>query len=232
MGRGMIVTLLGQKGGIGKSTTAICVAMAALQRGSDVLLVDADPQGTIRTWNEVANERGVAVPTVIAMGATMHRPGQLDVLARRYDLTLIDSPPRHGDIQRSALMIADAALLPCGPSAADAWALTTSLEMVNEAQTLRAKLQAAIVITRKQPRTTLGRSARAVLEQSGVAVLGSELAHRIAYQEALAAGSGVTQYCPRDPSAREVQALLAELERFVHAEETSGCFPTQAANAG
>src|SRR5687767_12553897 len=140
--RRMIVALLGQKGGIGKSTTAVCLAMAALKRGSDVLLVDADPQGTIRTWNDVASENGVAVPTVIAMGASMHRPGQLDVIARRYDLTLIDCPPRHGDIQRSALMIADAALLPCGPSAADAWALTTSLEMVSEAQTLRAQLQA------------------------------------------------------------------------------------------
>jgi chromosome partitioning protein len=232
MGRAMIVTLLGQKGGIGKSTTAICVAMAALQRGADVLLVDADPQGTIRTWNDVANERGVAVPTVIAMGASMHRAGQLDVLARRYDLTLIDCPPRHGDIQRSALMVADAALLPCGPSAADVWALTTSIEMVAEAQTLREKLQAAIVITRKQGRTTLGKSARAVLEQSAVTVLGSELSHRIAYQEALAVGSGVTQYCPRDPSAREVHALLDELERFVHVEKTSGCYPAQAASAG
>ncbi len=228
----MIVTLLGQKGGVGKSTTAICLAMEALERGSDVLLVDADPQGTVRTWNDVANERGEAVPTVIAMGASMHRPGQLDVIARRYDLTLIDCPPRHGDIQRSALMIADVALLPCGPSAADAWALTSSLEIVNEAQTLRDRLRSAIAITRKQGRTTLGKSARAVLEQSGVPVLGSELSYRIAYQEALAAGQGVAQYCPRDPSAHEVRALLAELERLVHAEEISGRFPTQAASAG
>ena len=228
----MILTLLGQKGGVGKSTTAICLAMEALQRGSEVLLVDADPQGTIRTWNDVANERGAAVPTVIAMGATMHRPGQLEVLARRYELTIIDCPPRHGDVQRSALMIADAAVLPCGPSAADAWALTASLEMVAEAQTLREGLKAAIVITRKQGRTTLGKAARAVLQQSGTPVLGSELSYRIAYQEALAAGLGVAQFCPRDPAAREVRALLDELERFANAEKISGCYPAQAANAG
>lgn len=228
----MIVTLLGQKGGIGKSTTAVSLAMAALQRGAAVLLVDADPQGTIRTWNDVANERGVSAPTVIAMGAGMHRPGQLDVLARRYDLTLIDCPPRHGDIQRSALMIADAALVPCGPSAADVWALSTTLEMITEARTLREQLQAAIVITRKQGRTTLGKAARAVLESSGLTVLGSELSYRIAYQEALAAGSGVTQHCPRDRAAREVAALLSELKEFVHVEETSGCYSTQTASAG
>jgi chromosome partitioning protein len=227
----MIVTLVGQKGGIGKSTTSICLAMAACERGMEVLLVDADPQGTVRTWSEVAHENGRTVPTVVAMGPTMHRPGQLDVVARGYDLTLIDCAPRHGDIQRSALMIADAAILPCGPSAADAWALTASLELVAEARTLRDSLQACIVITRKQGRTLLGKSARAVLEQSGLEVLGAELSYRVAYQEALAAGSSVTQYCPRDPAAREVRALLDELERFVHAEKTSGCFPTQAASA-
>jgi chromosome partitioning protein len=228
----MIVTLVGQKGGIGKSTTAICLAMAARERGSEVLLVDADPQGTVRTWSEVANENGLSVPTVIAMGAAMHRPGQLDVVARGYDLTLIDCPPRYGDIQRSALMIADAALLPCGPSAADAWALTTSVELVNEALTLRESLKACIAITRKQGRTVLGKSARSVLEQSGLPVLDAELSYRISYQEALAAGSGVTRFCPRDPAAREVRALLDELERFVHGEKTSGCFLTQAASAG
>jgi len=45
----MIVTLMGQKGGVGKSTTAICLAMVAFERGQSTLLVDADPQGTIRT---------------------------------------------------------------------------------------------------------------------------------------------------------------------------------------
>jgi chromosome partitioning protein len=228
----MIVTLVGQKGGIGKSTTAICLAMAARERGSDVLLVDADPQGTVRTWAEVANENGFSVPTVVAMGATMHRPGQLDVVARSYDLTLIDCPPRHGDVQRSALMMADVALLPCGPSAADAWALTSSLELVNEARALRDSLEACIVITRKQGRTVLGKAARAVLAQSGLAVLEAELSYRVSYQEALAAGSGVTQYCPRDPAAREVRALLDEVERLSHAEKTSGCFLTQAATVG
>jgi len=228
----MIVALVGQKGGIGKSTTAICLAMAALERGFKVLIVDADPQGTVRTWSEVAAENGRSVPTVVAMGATMHRPGQLDAVAGGYDLVLIDCAPRHGDIQRSALMIADLAILPCGPSAADAWALAGSLELLNEARTLRESLNACVVITRKQGRTVLGRAARSVLTQSGLTVLDAELSFRVSYQEAIAAGSGPTHHCPRDPAAREVRALLVEVERFANAQETSGCFPTQAASAG
>jgi chromosome partitioning protein len=217
----MIVALTGQKGGVGKSTTAINLAVAALGRGRKVLLVDADPQGTVRTWGDVAAEAGHDAPTVVAMGATMHKPGQLREIAAGYDLVVVDCPPRHGDVQRSALMVADLAILPCGPSAADAWALAAGLEAISEARVLRDELQACIVITRKQGRTALGKGARAVLESSGLPVLRTELGQRIAYQEALAAGLGVTRWAPRDGAAKEIVSLLNEIEELCHVEETS-----------
>jgi chromosome partitioning protein len=150
-------------------------------------------------------------------------------MAKSYDLVLVDCPPRHGDIVRSALMIADLAILPCGPSAADAWALASALDLVNEARTLREQLKACIAITRKQGRTALGKGARDVLASSGLPVLESELGYRIAFQESLAAGRGVTQFAPRDRAADEVRNLFDELERFSHGEKTSGCFAAQAA---
>jgi chromosome partitioning protein len=222
----MIVTLMGQKGGVGKSTAAICLAMAAFERGSSTLLVDADPQGTLRTWSDVAAENGQPAPTVIAMGASMHRPGQLDVVARNYDWTFIDCPPRHGDVQRSALMITDLAIIPCGPSASDVWALSTSLELIESARTVRESLQACIVISRRQPRTSLGKDARSVLEKSGLSVLQSEMIYRVAYQEALAAGTGVTGR-RRDAAACEMLQLFEEVEKLVYAEKKSGCYPAQ-----
>ncbi|MFO0679158.1 MAG: ParA family partition ATPase [Polyangiaceae bacterium] len=228
----MIIALTGQKGGIGKSTTAISLAALALDRGQKVLLVDADPQGTCRTWGEVANERGFPAPTVVAMGATMHRAGQLPSIACGYDLTIIDCPPRHGDVQRSALMVADVAILPSGPSAADAWALAASLETLNEARSLRESLRACILITRKQGRTALAKGARAALEGSGLPVLDTELGYRVAYQEAIAMGRGVTTHAPRDPSAIEMNHLLDELTRFFHGQEASDGFLAQAAAAG
>jgi chromosome partitioning protein len=227
----MIIALTGQKGGIGKSTTAVSLAVAALAKGRRVLLVDADPQGTVRTWGEVAGEAGHEAPTVMAMGATMHKPGQLSEVASAYDLTLIDCPPRHGEIARSALMVADIAIFPCGPTAADAWALTGGVEVFREAAAVRSALRGCILITRKQGRTALGKSARAVLETSGLPVLSTELGYRIAYQEALACGQGVTSYAPRDAASREITHLLEELEMFHHGQEARRGFAAQAAVA-
>lgn len=227
----MIIAFTGQKGGIGKSTTAVCLAAAAMAEGLRVLLVDADPQGTARTWGEVASESGRAAPTVVAMGATMHRQGQLEEMAANYDLTIIDCPPRHGDIQRSALMVADVVVLPCGPTAVDAWALAGTLDVLKEARALRDELHACVLITRKQGRTALGKGARAVLETSGLGVLRTELGYRIAYQEAMATGQGVTTYSPRDPASREIKNLLEEIQRFHHGEKASPDFAAQAAVA-
>ena len=206
-----ILAVAGQKGGAGKSTVAICIAAEAVARGRRVLLVDADPQATARTWGAVAAEAGQPSPTIVAMGATMHKPGQLSQAAESFDLVVIDCPGKLGDIQRSALLVADLALLPCGPSAADAWALSSSIELIHEAQTFRPALQAAVVITRKQGRTSLGQAAREVLAEAGLPVLAAELGYRIAFQEALGAGRGVSSYAPKDPAAAELRALYEEL---------------------
>jgi chromosome partitioning protein len=207
----LVVSLTGQKGGVGKSTLATCLAWHAADQGQRVLLVDADPQATARTWADVGQEAGHAMPTVVAMGATMHKPEQLPRVAASFDLVVIDCPPRAGDVQRSALMVSSLALLPCGPSAADAWALAGTLELVREAQTLRADLLAAVVLTRMQPRTAVGQSARAVLADSGLPVLRASLGYRVAYQEAMAAGLGVTSYAPHSEAAAEVRSLFDEV---------------------
>lgn len=227
----MIVALTGQKGGVGKSTLAICIAAELLGRRHKVLLVDADPQGTIRTWGEVAAEAEQPLPSIVSMGSTMHRPEQLPTVAAGYDDVVIDCPPRHGDIQRSALMVADLAILPCGPSAADAWALGASIDLVNEARVLRPELEVRILITRKQGRTALGRSAREELEKSGIGLLRSEMGYRVVYAESLGAGQGVTAYAPRDAAAVETRALVNELLLLEKKHGTQEA-PAQPAKAG
>lgn len=209
------IALAGQKGGSGKSTVALSLAAECLARGFRVLLVDADAQGTARTWGAVANEAGHAAPTVVSMGADLHKPGQLPALAKGFDLVVIDCPPRHAEVQRAALAVADLALLPSGPSAHDAWALAESVELVVAAQRLRPELKAAAMVTRKVAGTSIGASAREALAGVGVPLLKTELGFRVAYQEAPAAGLGVAQYAPTSEAAAEVRAMTTEVLELV-----------------
>jgi chromosome partitioning protein len=205
-----VIVLAGQKGGSGKSTVAVSLAAECHARGLRVLLVDADPQGTARTWGDVAAEAGRAAPTVVAMGANLHRADQLPALAKNFDLVVVDCPPRHSEIQRAALMVADLAIIPSGPSSHDVWALAESVELVRAAQQVRPSLVVAALVTRRVPGTVIGREAREALKDAGVPVFRTELGFRVAFQEAPGAGLGVTQYDPGGDAAAEVRAMTDE----------------------
>jgi len=146
------------------------------------------------------------------MGPGFHRPEQLPALAADYEVTIIDCPPRHGEIMRAALMVADLVVLPCGPSAVDAWALAASVDLITEARIHRSSLVAVVLLTKVVARTTIGTGARDVLASSGLPVLSSEMHYRVTYQEAPAAGLGPTKYAPASLAAEEVRAVAAEIE--------------------
>jgi chromosome partitioning protein len=209
----VILTFCGQKGGVGKTTAAIAVAVELVVRGHRVLLVDLDPQGSLRTWGDVAAEESVEhAPTVVALGAGL--PRHLPPLAAGHDAVVIDCPPMHGELQKAALMMADVAVLPTSPGPLDVWALTGSVDLVREARVAKPALEARVLITRKIPGTVIGNRARGILEQLGLPVLGAELGQRITYQEAPAAGRGPSTYAPTSPAAGEVRRLVTELERL------------------
>jgi chromosome partitioning protein len=208
------IAIAGQKGGVGKTTVAVALTAEWLLRGQQVLLVDADPQRTATTWVEIATEHKRPMPTLVAMGATMWQPDQLPRLAPGFDVVIVDTPPRLGDVQRAALMVADLVVLPCGPSAHDCWALAEGLELISQAKTVRQDMRACVLLTRKVGGTVIGRDARDVLGGTGLPVLKTELGYRTDYQEASAAGQGASTYKPSSVAAAETRALVEELEAF------------------
>jgi len=221
----------GEKGGTGKTTCAIATAAELVARGRKVLLVDADPQGSTSAWAALAADTGKAAPSTIAMGATLHKPGQLNEVAKSFDVVVIDCPPHNGDVMRSALMAADVALLPAGASPLDAWALASTLELVRQAQGLKPSLKVAAVVNRKPARAAVGAHAREALTSAGLAVLATELHQRVAYVECMAAGLGPAQYAPDSLAAQEVRALVSEIEKL-HTTGATGEVQHGEANVG
>lgn len=210
----MITTLLSTKGGTGKSSLTIALGWELLAKKNKILIVDSDPQGTVRTCGEVARELQRPAPTIVAMGKDMFEPNQLPALAPSFDHVLIDTPGRLGDVNRAALMVSDVVLIPVGQSAADAWGVAETIALVRQAQHIRPELRAAFVVTRVLPRTTLGKGAKEALAEVGFKILSAQTTYRVSWQECVAAGQGPTQYAPKDKSALETKALLKELLAF------------------
>lgn len=216
----MIIAVAGQKGGSGKSTIAIHLASEWHRRGMRTLLVDADPQGTALTWGEVAEESDADSPSVIAVGDNLRRT--LPDVALAYDVVVIDCPgAKHAKRQLGALATADVAVLPCGPSTPDVWALAETVQLVEDVQAARLEpLKAAIVINKRSAGTVEGRTVRDVLADScALPILASSLGLRVAYSEALAGGVGVTKYAGGSKAGVELRCLADEIEDLHRQEE-------------
>ena len=207
----MIIVLGGQKGGTGKSTTAVNLAVEYLRLGKSVALVDADPQGTATTWVDTAAEAGHPTPVFIRETKAEVLMDRIPELADEHDIVLVDLPSELGQVQRAALVIADVVILPCGASAAEMWALTESTDLVKEARNPNPNLKAFVLQTRVQRATRAGKSLREDLAAWGITVLYQQLINRVAYRDAMAAVLGVTTMPGADEAAKEFSSLVEEL---------------------
>lgn len=209
------ITLAGQKGGTGKSTIAVHLAAYWAELGHRVLLLDADAQGTTLTWSEEAAERGAKGPTVTAMGDNLR--AQLPELRRGFDLVIVDTPGRQSKRLAGALVLSDLALIPCKPSSADIWALTGTLELVEQAQSLCPTLKARI-LHNEVHRSVLAQTAQDAMHQSEIPSLCASLGRRVAFAEAMAAGQGVSTYAPASLAAHELRRVAEEIEDLLELE--------------
>ncbi|MES2846983.1 MAG: ParA family partition ATPase [Pseudomonadota bacterium] len=201
---GHVITIAQQKGGSGKTTVAVNLAVAFARAGLRVALLDTDPQGSLGRWflarRARLGEAGMELSTASAWGVSY----ECEKLRKSNDIVIIDTPPKADADLRPALREADLVLVPVASSHVDLWATDGVLDLV-----ARESRRALLVMNRGSAGTRLAEEvAIAAGEMAGVAQ--SRLAQRVVFAETLGQGLGASE-AGKSPAATEVQALADEV---------------------
>jgi chromosome partitioning protein len=203
----MVISLVNQKGGVGKTTLSINLSACLAENGYRVLLIDTDSQGSVLQWQSIIDDNAFDVEHYPE--AAVH--DDIGKLSKGYDYVILDAPPATGDVTRSVLLASKLAIIPIGPSPLDIWSSKETIDLIKQARKYNRKLSSKIVISKKIVGTRIGNEARQALESYGLDIFATEMCQRIAHVEAMIAGLAVIQYQPKGDAAGEIRSFCKEI---------------------
>ena len=195
----LTIALVSQKGGAGKTTLALNLAVASELAGHPAVVVDLDPQASAAAWGDSREEE-----TPVVVSAQAARLAEVLATAREHGaaLAIIDSAPHAEAAALAAARAADLVLVPCRPSILDLRAVGASHDIAKLAGT-----PAAAVLCGIPARGSLAAEAQSALEAHALPVAPVRIGYRAAFVHAMTSAQGVQEHEPRGKAAREITRL-------------------------
>lgn len=203
------IALIAQKGGTGKTTLALSLAVAAAQNGLQSVIIDLDPQATACNWSD---RRSFDSPVVIDAQAA-RLPAALEKAAQAgVDFVVIDTPARSEQSALAAAKAADLVIIPCRPQAYDLETVPNTLEIVK----LAGGKPALVVLNAIAPQGNRHEQARAYLDSLDAHVCPQMIGTRAAFGDAGALGLAALEYDPASKAAMESLQVYKYIYSLLH----------------
>lgn len=203
----MIISILNQKGGTGKTTLAVNIAREYTIRTMKTLLVDSDAQGSAQRWHERSG--GELIDMTCLPMSTLDK--DVAKFSDRYERIIIDGVPSVSLLTICAIKAADIILIPVQPSPYDIWATEDLVRLVKDRMEMtEGKTKAAFIVSRKIKGTNIGKDIYSELEKLGLPIFQNGTHQRVEY--ATSVEKGHTVYENGAEGNKEVAAIVNEIE--------------------
>jgi len=209
----MIYAVVNTKGGVGKTTIAVHLA-TMLARLGKTLLIDGDPQASSASWAAWRRdnpEHGPSPTTTCLAGKAILAEG--NQLAVGFKHAVVDAGGRDSVGLRSALLLAQMAIIPIGASNLDAAAMTDLLEVVELARDYNDNLDVRVLLTRVDPRTKDAAEMLEFLHEQKLSVLSTKVCERVAFRRAIGEGAIVQELGKDQAAISEMEAFFREVQK-------------------
>lgn len=186
-----------------------CCGLSSGQ-GNRVLLIDADKRGSASSWARVRGDDHPEPFSVIGLARGNMAKDAMEI-ARGFNHTIIDGPPHAEEISRSYIIASDFVAIPIEPSGLSTWSSDLTVRQVREAQEYKPSLKCGFVVSRKIANTVIGRDIRELAAASGIPVLASDVAQRVAFAESLTMGKTIGEWLPGSAAEKDINNLTEEI---------------------